>query len=436
MKFYDREAELAILEKNRHLSDKHSVMTSMMGRRRVGKTSLLLKSVEGRPMLYLYVPRESELLVCRKFQQQAESALGIPFLGEASSFAQLFEHLMKWGESHQYTLIIDEFQNFLSINHSIPSYMQDIWDRHKDNSHVNLILCGSIYSMMKKMFDNGDAPLYGRRDSCIKLMPFGVDTLKTILADHNANYQPDDLLCLYMLTGGVAKYVSLLMDAGATTKSEMLDFALAPDSPFLSEGTEMLVSEFGRDYGIYFSVLQLIAGGMTTQPEIDSVIGKNTGAYLNNLTNDYTFIRRNTPMFSKIGARNIKWQITDPFIRFWFNYVYRYQNLIESHQLPLLRRYVEETYSDFTGKTLEAYFRDKMVQSGNFTQVGGWWDRKGENEIDLIALNDFDKTGVVAEIKRNKRKINPAELSRKIDALPSDFKAYKLVPVMLSLEDM
>ncbi|MBQ9417285.1 MAG: ATP-binding protein [Bacteroidales bacterium] len=436
MRFYDREIELGILAKNRRLSQSHSVMTTVIGRRRVGKTSLLMKSEEGHPCLYLYVSKDSEPLLCGKFQEQAVRALGMDFIGRATSFASLFEALMAWGKDHPYSLIIDEFQNVLAVNRAIPGAVQDIWDRYKDTSHVNLILCGSMYSMMKRIFENGDEPLYGRRDSNIKLLPFGIATLKEILADYNPHYAADDLLCLYMLTGGVAKYVELLMDAGATRRKEMLDFAFAVDSPLLVEGTELLASEFGRDYGVYFSILQLIAGGMTAQSEIDGVIGKNCGAYLNNLHNDYTFVGKNTPILSKRGVRNIKWRITDPFLRFWFHYIYPHLNLIETNQLSLLRTHVEADYAQFTGLTLEQYFHDKAMQSGQYTRVGNWWNRRGEDEVDMVALNEFEMTGVVAEIKRNHKKISNAVLEKKMAALPAEFAHYRLTPQMLSLEDM
>ena len=287
MEFYDREYELNTLNKNWEQSASHSMMTTMMGRRRIGKTSLLLKSAEGQKSLYLYVSKDNEQMLCKKFQQQAERQLGLHIHGTVNSFGALFEELMVYGRNNHYTLIIDEFQNVLSINRAIPSEIQDIWDRYKDSTTVNLVLCGSIYSMMKRIFENGDEPLYGRRDSAIRLNPFRTDVLRLILHDHNPNFKPDDLLCLYMLTGGVAKYVTLLMDAKATTCGKMLKYATAPDSPFITEGIELLVSEFGRDYGTYFSILQLIAAGMTTQSEIDSVIGKNSGAYLSNLCDDY-----------------------------------------------------------------------------------------------------------------------------------------------------
>ena len=436
MRFYNREEELEILAKNREQSANQSVMTTLIGRRRTGKTSLLLKSVEGTRHLYLYVSKDNEQMLCKKFQEQATATLGVQIFGQTSSFGELFEQLMRYGTDNNYTLIIDEFQNFLSINKSIPSSIQDVWDRYKDRARVNLILCGSIYSMMKRIFENGDEPLYGRRDSNMRLLPFSISTLKQILADHNPNYVAEDLLCLYMLTGGVAKYVALLMDAKATTKDKMLRCALAPDSPFLSEGTELLVSEFGRDYGTYFYILQLIAGGMTTQSEIDSIIGKNTGAYLNNLHVDYTFISKNTPILSKPGARNIKWQIDDPFLRFWFRFVYPYQGLIESNRTELLVQYVSDNYAQYTGKTLERLFHERMWQSGQYTRIGNWWDKKGEQEIDMVALNEFDKTCVIAEIKRNPKKLSLSNLETKAATLSSEIKEYSIKYQLLSLEDI
>ena len=436
MKFYDRNAELQILEKNWQQSVNHSMMTTLIGRRRIGKTALLLKSAENKACLYLYVSKDNEQVLCRKFQQQAQNVLDLQLYGQVENFGNLFKELMKYGENHHYTLIIDEFQNLLGINAAIPSEIQDIWDRNKDKTQVNLVLCGSIYSMMKRIFDHSDQPLYGRRDSHLRLLPFSIETLKNILADHNPDYNPDDLLCLYMLTGGVAKYVALLMDARATTKQKMLNYALSPDSPFLTEGTELLISEFGRDYGTYFSILQLIASGMTTQNEIDSVIGKNTGAYLNNMHEDYLFISKNTPLLSKPGVRNIRWQIDDCFLRFWFRFVYPYQGLIESNQLGLLKQYVTDNYAQFTGRTLERYFQEKAMQGGKFTKVGNWWDRKGKNEIDMVALNEFDKTCLVAEIKRNKDRISMKDLQEKTGVLPSEFSAYQIQMKGLSLEDM
>lgn len=437
MKFYDRQSELNTLIKNTRQAENSAFFTTMMGRRRVGKTALLMQLAQESPLLYLYISKDNEQMLCQRLQATAAESLGLPVYGQTQHFAELFELLMAYGREHSFTLVIDEFQNLLSINPAIPSHIQDVWDRHRDRSRVHLVACGSIYSMMHKIFDNGDAPLYGRRDSNMRILPFGTAVLKEILRDHNPGYTPDDLLCLYMLTGGVAKYVALLMDAKAVTQRKMLNYATAPDSPFLTEGTELLVSEFGRDYGTYFSILQLIAGGMTSQPQIDSIIGKNTGAYLNNLSEDYTFVKKALPIFAKPGTRNCRWYIDDCFLRFWFSFIYPCQGLIESGRQDLLRKHVESRYAQFSGLTLEHYFRQKAMEEGACTEVGAWWDRKGVNELDLVAVNTFDRTCTVAEVKRNESKIDPALLAAKSEAfraaLPS---GYSLTTAALSMKDM
>ncbi len=77
------------------------------------------------------------------------------------------------------------------------------------------------------------------------------------------------------------------------------------------------------------------------------------------------------------------------------------------------------------------------METERFTQVGNWWDRKGQNEIDLIAINEFDHTGIVAEIKRNIHKVSMNKLQEKMAVLPKkDFGEYVLEPKAFSLKDM
>lgn len=160
-----------------------------------------------------------------------------------------------------FNLIIDEFQEFFNINPSIYSEMQHYWDINKDKSRMNLLLSGSVYSLMQKIFQNSKEPLFGRATAYIRLKPFRTDVLKQILSDHNARYTDEDLLALYAFTGGVAKYVLLFMDNGIYTKKKMLDYMIQEDSLFISEGKNMLVEEFGKDYTVYFSILAAIARG-------------------------------------------------------------------------------------------------------------------------------------------------------------------------------
>lgn len=437
MRFYDREDEIRILLENEAQAENTAMFTVLMGRRRVGKTSLIAKALEGKVSAYLFVSRDSEAMLCRKFQRSLEEQLGIHIYGEMTYFRDLFEVIMRESINRHFTVVFDEFQTLYKINPAIFSEIQDLWDRYHRESKLNLIVVGSIQSLMRRIFEDKNEPLYGRPTSKFTLYPFRTDVLKEILAEHSPDYGNEDLLCLYMITGGVAKYVELLMDAQCYTKDRMLDYVCRQDSYFLTEGRDMVNQEFGEDGVTYFSVLQMIADGMTRRGDIDGAMQKDMGVYLQNLEKNYNMISRLKPLLSKPNSKVSSYEISDRFLRFWFRFICPYQSLIERKQLGLVRSNIANNYERFSGRTLEQYFQAKAFESGLYTQVGNWWDRKGENEIDLIALNEFNHTAVAAEIKRNSEKINLHALEAKVETLrKSDFGKYSFSLQALSLEDM
>ena len=132
-----------------------------------------------------------------------------------------------------------------------------------------------------------------------------------------------------------------------------------------------------------------------------------------------------------------RYEIADPFLRFWFRFICPYQALIESGQLKLLRENINAYYESFTGRTLERYFQTQLMETGAYTQVGNWWDKKGDKEIDVVALNEFDHTGLIAEVKRNERKLSMTKLEEKVSYLPQGaFGKYRFELKGLSLKDM
>ena len=248
MRFYNREKELASLEKVRQVSfSVHSQMTVLTGRRRIGKTSLIFKSCENTPTVYLFVSRSNETDLCSGFTAEIRQSLNI-YVPEFTNFAELFRFLMDLGTRMKYNLIIDEFQEFYYINSVVYSLMQDIWDRYRKQSHVNLVVSGSVYTLMNQIFRDSKEPLYGRADMIMKLFPFTISVLKEILADHKPDYTKEDLLALYTFTGGIPKYIEQFMDRGCTDMESMVDLMLQPDSSFLTEGTALLIQEFGKKY--------------------------------------------------------------------------------------------------------------------------------------------------------------------------------------------
>lgn len=196
------------------------------------------------------------------------------------------------------------------------------------------------------------------------------------------------------------------------------------------------VGEFGRKFHIYYSILQLIAAGKTSQPEIDSIIEKNTGRYLDTLETEYALIKKRRPMWAKPNSQGVKYHIDDCFLMFWFRFIESNRALVELGKYDLLEETILNGYIQFSGVMLEKYFLQLYGEKDRVTEVSRWWDNKGENEIDLIAIEKLDKKATIAEIKRNPDKYNPAILKNKFKLIQNKLKGYKVSLVGLSLQDI
>jgi len=108
----------------------------------------------------------------------------------------------------------------------------------------------------------------------------------------NNKYTNDDLLCLYAITGGVAKYVTTLMDIKAFTKGKMLKSFSDPTLSFISEGNRPDV------YGVSQGQCHL-------------------SAYLATLENTYSIVQKRRPIFAKQDSKIVKYEICDNFLLFW-----------------------------------------------------------------------------------------------------------------------
>lgn len=417
MKFYDRTEEIATLHKIRENAKENAQFTVVTGRRRIGKTSLVLKAYEDIPVIYFFVGRKAENLLCEEFRHEVEAKLGIKMGGTPADFAEIFDFLMALSKERTFTLFIDEFQNFSRVNPSVFSDMQKIWDLNHASSRINLIVCGSVFSMMTKIFRDKKEPLYNRQNRFMHIKAFKPSVLKEILGDYSPGYSKDDLLALYSFTGGVAKYVQLLVEDHALTVDSMIDSIISSDSVFINEGRAILVEEFGKDYDTYFSILSAIASGHTRRAEIETLVGKEIGGYLTRLEDDYGIIKKEMPLGAKATAKNVVYTIHDNFFTFWFRFIFKYGHILEIGAYGQMRTLIRRDYATFSGKMLERYFYAKAAESGKYTILGRWWDRKGENEIDLIAANEIDKTAEIYEIKRQRRNINFAALDGKVSVM-------------------
>lgn len=439
MKFYDREKELALFQGIQRDSEQEARMTVLVGRRRIGKTELVLRCANDRPLLYFFVARKAEPMLCQDFVAEAEEKLGVP-IGQYTSFSLLFRHLMILSKERPFTVVIDEFQDWMRINPSIFSEIQREWDLGKQGSKINLIISGSIYSLMHRIFEDSKEPLFSRANRIITLKPFQTSVLKEILSDYNPDYSPRDLLTLYTITNGVAWYVALLMNEKRNTSEKMLNMLTEENSPFINEGKNLLVEEFGADYANYFSILSCIAGGERTRAQIEASTGiKEVGGFLDRLISHYNLIEKHTPILSKPRAKNVRYVINDNFLTLWFRFFYKYQSYIESGALKQLGRIIRRDIHVVEGFMLERYFRQKLRESQQYTCIGQFWDRKGENEIDIVALNEIDNIMDVFEVKTDPNRYDEQKLRQKVDVMLTAIPELKKMTLrlgVLSLDDM
>ena len=416
MQFYDRQDEIRYLKKERELSRRVARLTVVTGRRRVGKTQLIQRAMEDEPYIYLLVTRRSEIDQCADFIGKVKEVLPISIYGGGIKFGVLFKMLMEESCRRPFTLVIDELQEFWRIDEGVFGEIQEHWDRYHTRAKINLVTCGSVNTLMNRIFFNEGQPLYGRSTSKMQIEPFALPVLKKVLSDCNPDWTSDDLLALWTFTGGVARYVEELMDRGLVTKDAMIDGILGEHSYFLDEGKSVLVQEFGKEYGIYFSILSAIARGITTRNEIEQIVGSSIGGYLTRLETDYGLIARRQPIYEQGSNKLSRYHITDNFFAFWFRFVFRNADLIELKRHDVLKDILRRDYETFSGLALEGYFREKLIEERRCTRIGGWWDRHGENEIDIVSEDATRKTLDFIEVKRDDTRIDLARLHSKAEA--------------------
>lgn len=438
MRFYDRESEQELLRDVLQQSKREARMTVVMGRRRIGKTELSLRCGD-ETVLYFFVGKKAEALLCQDFIDEITSKLGAPVLGQASRFSEVFRFILQLSETRAFTLIIDEFQNFQKVNPTVFSDMQRDWDLKKRVSHLNLIIGGSVFSLMRKIFEDYEEPLFGRADEKISLQPFSTKVLKEILNDFNPNYSNEDLLALFSITGGVAWYVTLLLDRGKTNCDKMLGALTEENSPFVGEGKNILIEEFGTDYVVYFSILTCIASGMKTSAEIKNELGlDNISSYLSRLEDYYGLISKYQPIFAKENGRKVRYQLNDCFLIFWFRFFFKYQALVENKAMKALDAIIRRDYSGVSGLMMERYFMRKFQEEGKYI-IGKWWDRRGFNEIDLVVVDPIGQEAWVYELKKDESRYDEAAFKEKVDVMVQqtpELHKMKIHLGLLSKDDM
>lgn len=443
-KFYAREKEqAAILSELQLVKETGSArMAVITGRRRVGKTQLILKTLRGRdePLVYLFAARMTREALVRAWVKEAAEKLGIAFPPRLERLSEVILWLLSLSRSRTFCVAIDECQDIDLAEPSFWSELQRDWDLSRESSRMLLLMSGSVASAMRRIFSDMSEPLYGRVNSFITVRPFGVRTLREILSDYSGKAQPESLLALYALTGGVPWFVEDLADHGATDLERMAERAFCPSSIFLTDGDILIATEFKAEAVTARTILAGLASGVTKREELQNLVpGASISGALSKLEKFFGLITPSAPIF-ETNYRKVRYTLSDCYLKFWFLFVEKEAFAREMQDYGGMRERFLAGYPAYSGRVLEQLFAELFKEERRYSRVGRWWDRKGENEIDLIGIDDRNKTVDIFEIKRNPKKISLELLQKKADAFLSQnagqLKGYEPRLRGLSLEDL
>jgi len=383
-KFVNRNEELNALRER--LSSENFELIIIYGRRRVGKTRLVLEAVKNVPHVY-YLAVEGDNL--RHFKETAERVF--PEVRYAREDWEALLHALR-----DKIIVIDEFPNLIKEDPGVLSELQRVIDTDLSDSNTKLILLGSSVSMMTEKVLSYKSPLYGRRTGSMKLRPLKFFHLREFFP--NASWK--ELVEVYGMTDGIPFYITQVR----LPFWEWLDRELRNPVSFFRDEVDFLLRYEFTETRTYRRILEAIALGKTTPKEIRDFIGmrhSDVTPYLRNLI-ETGLVVREVPITEKPSSKRGRYYVADNFLAFWFRFIYPNLSAIEEGIFEVGE--IKRNYTHYLGPVFEKVARQFLIELNRagklpfrFTRIGRWW-RKGE-EIDLVALNERERKALFVEVK-------------------------------------
>jgi AAA+ ATPase superfamily predicted ATPase len=267
---------------------------------------------------------------------------------------------------------------------------------------------------MKKIFQYRKEPLYGRVKRKMDLKPMEFPSVVEMCRELGFK-KMGDMVALYSLFGGFPKYYVAIEDNGLQGESmeKILDvFFFQKDAVLEDEVQVILSQEFGRRSGLYYSILEAVAGGNNSVSEIASYLRVEKTSItrqINELLRYFEILRLDRPLIR--GKKKGLISINHPLLHFWFRFFYKNYSLYERRD-PSLEKNVKAQLNSFIGARFEELCREYFIQKMmpelpfRFTKFGRQWGKipgaeKGKNvyDIDMVALNEGEKKILFVETK-------------------------------------
>jgi AAA+ ATPase superfamily predicted ATPase len=367
--FVDRQAELAELETWWASRERRPV--SLYGRRRCGKSWLLRRFAHRKPAAVLVARRTAPGAQLDDFADRLEPVLGVrPAL---DNLAELFRVLYRAARTEKLLIVVDEFPYLLPSTAAETdrelTAIASVMEQEREGSHLKLVLCGSLISQMESLLAER-GPLHGRLRQ-LQLQPVAFDQARLFLPglDPLAQFER------YAVTGGMPRYLNTL-GSPDDLADVLVERVLNPNAALWDEGKTVLEQEL-REPKVYFAVLQALASGDKDSAEIVAAIrsdAQRASKYLKVLE-DMRLVERRLPVGSNTKSRGGHWHLRDPFFRFWFRFVFPFQDDLESglDGRTLYDTEVAPAINDHVGPEFEEYARRWTRANRGATRVGSWW---------------------------------------------------------------
>jgi len=390
MHFIGRKRELELLESA--CASDHSELIPVYGRRRVGKSELLLRFIRNRPAVYFLGKRAPAAVQLREFLGEAAGPVGAPLLADmaATGWRQaLLAVVDSWKGPGKLILVFDEFQWLAEASPELPSVLQECWDRWwKGSGRVMLILCGSFVGFMEREVLGRKSPLFGRRTAQILLRPFGYREA----AKFHPSWSYSDKARVWILCGGIPLYLRHFQE-DRSVEENIARLLLDEYGPLFRE-PDFLLREELREVESYYAVLMAMTSGAVSLREIAAASGvpeRSLPYYLNQLV-QLGHIARHAPLSDRRPGRlAVRYQVEDPLLRFWFRFVFpNMSRLAHAGAEAVLAERIRPLLDSFYGSGFERLCREALpalyVREGVKAtfEVGEYWDRRVQ--VDLVGL--------------------------------------------------
>ena len=418
--FIGRERELQSLQEF-YNKDGCSMMV-IYGRRRIGKSTLITEFIKQKKVIFYTATKVGKERNLELFSRQAASfffhddiELSFP------SPDAVFDFIGKNVRQEKVLLVIDELPYWAEKDEALLSVLQKYMDTSWKDTNIKIILCGSALSFMENKVLSEKSPLFGRRDSQIKLEPFDyLDAAKFI-----PEYCARDKAVCYGITGGVAKYLSMI-DPCKSLDENIVRLFFKTDGYLYDETRNLLTQEFS-DISLVNNIIEQIAYGKNTVNEIATKLGETSPAVLYSLEKliNVGLVQKRKCITEEKNKKKTQYVLKDFMFKFWYEFIPKATSVIEIGQGEMYyNKVVKPELHSFMGAVFEEmcrYYTLKEGVLGKFgcfiTNVGVWWgteavtNAEGKKcsqsaDIDVVGLSEPEKKVVLGECKFKNEKID------------------------------